>query len=119
MSQTELAKHLSGLKGAEASYPFGDEVLVFKVMGKMFALTSQDEDIPRVTLKCDPNDNDILTSQFETVTPGYHMNKRHWITVQLTGEVPDALLIDLADTSYKLVVSKLTKAQRQTLSEAR
>lgn len=117
MTQDALEKHLLSLNGAEASYPFGPGSLVFKVLGKMFALTSQDADAPRVTLKCSPDDNDILTSQFEAITPGYHMNKRHWITVQLTDEVPDDLLINLADESYRLVVRKLTKVQRRTLSE--
>ncbi|WP_040725098.1 MmcQ/YjbR family DNA-binding protein [Thiomicrorhabdus sp. Kp2] len=117
MNKDKLEKYLSTLKGSEASYPFGPEALVFKVMGKMFALVSQQEDIPRVTLKCAPADNEVLVSQFESVVPGYYMNKKHWITISLTGELSEDMLIDLANGSYKLVVSKLTKVNRGKLEQ--
>jgi predicted DNA-binding protein (MmcQ/YjbR family) len=112
MKHTKLEKYLSSKKGAEKSYPFGPEALVFKVMGKMFALVSQNEKTPRVTLKCIPADGEVLISQYESISPGYYMNKRHWITISLTGEAPDDMLIDLANNSYDLVVSKLTKADK-------
>ena len=117
MRKDKLEKILSAFKGAEGSFPFGPDALVFKVMGKMFALVSQKDELPRVTLKCDPPDCEVLVSQFECVIPGYYMNKKHWITVSLTDEMPDEMLIDLANDSYKLVVNKLTKADQYKLEQ--
>ncbi len=117
MKKGKLEKYLSGLKGSEGVYPFGPDALVFKVMGKMFALVSQKEKIPRVTLKCSPADGEMLVSQYDSVVPGYYMNKKHWITISLTGELPDEMLTDLANGSYELVVSKLTKAERNKLQQ--
>jgi len=117
MKKDKLEKYLSGLKCSEGSYPFGPEALVFKVMGKMFALVSQHEETPRVTLKCAPADGEILVSQYESIVPGYYMNKKHWITISLTGEVSKNLLIDLANGSYQLVVGKLTKAKKSELEQ--
>ncbi len=115
MTKDKLEQHLSNYQGAEGSYPFGPDALVFKVMGKMFALVSQNEELPRVTLKCAPSDGEVLVGQFESVVPGYYMNKHHWITISLTGELPEDMITDLAAKSYKLVVSKLTRAQRVEL----
>jgi len=115
MTKKQLEEYLSKFKGAEGSYPFGPDALVFKVMGKMFALVSQNEEIPRVTLKCIPSDGEVLVGQFESVVPGYYMNKKHWITISLTGELPEGMITDLASKSYELVVSKLTMANRKKL----
>ena len=117
MTKQNLEKILSKLKGSAASYPFGPEALVFKVMGKMFALVSQKEDTPRITLKCAPADAEILVSQYESIIPGYYMNKKHWITISLTDELPEEMLIDLINNSYKLVVRKLTKADKTLLEQ--
>lgn len=117
MEKNKLVNHISKLKGSEGSHPFGPEALVFKVMGKMFALVSEDETVPRVTLKCAPADGEILVSQFESVIPGYYMNKKHWITISLTGELSDEMLGDLVDDSYGLVVGKLTRAQKIELGQ--
>ena len=117
MKANRLEKYLSSLNGSEASFPFGPEALVFKVRGKMFALVSQNEEIARVTLKCPPADAEILVSQYESVIPGYYMNKKHWITIFLNGELPDSMIIDLAKGSYKLVVDKLTMAEKRKLEE--
>jgi len=117
MNKEKIEKYLADLTGSEGSYPFGPEALVFKVMGKMFALVSQEEKVARVTLKCAPVDGALLVGQFESVVPGYHMNKKHWITIALTGELPEEMLIDLAQNSYELVVSKLTKADKEKLKE--
>ena len=117
MDKREIESYLSGLKGGESSYPFGPEALVFKVMGKMYALVSQKEAPPRVTLKVDPVDGEILTSQYDSVSPGYYMNKRHWITISLTDELPPEMIKALAEKSYDLVVSKLTKKDREKLQE--
>lgn len=122
MTRKQLKKHLSGLKAAKESYPFGPDTIVFKVMGKMFALISEKAGVPIVTLKCIPFDGEILVGQFESIVPGYYMNKKHWITISLTDEISKDMLFDLTDKSYSLVVSKLTKADRlkieqQTASE--
>jgi len=117
MKKDKLEKYLSKLKGSDSSYPFGPEALVFKVMGKMFALVSQQEETPRVTLKCAPSDGEVLVGQFNSIVPGYYMNKKHWITISLTGEIPEEMLIDLANASYNLVVSKLTKASKCELEQ--
>ena len=111
----KIEKYLSSLKGSNSSKPFGPDALVFKVMDKMFALVSQKEETPRITLKCDPADGVVLVSHFESVVPGYHMNKKHWITVSLKGDVPIGMMTDLASKSYELVVSKLTKAEKKKL----
>ena len=115
MKKEKLEQLLSKFKGSESSYPFGPEALVFKVMGKMFALVSQKEEVPRATFKCAPADGEVLVSQYESVIPGYYMNKKHWITISLTGELPDEMLIDLASGSYDLVISKLNKADKGKL----
>jgi len=115
MNKNKIEKYLLKLNGSGSSYPFGPEALVFKVMGKMFALVSQKEKPPRVTLKCAPADAEVLVSEFESIIPGYYMNKKHWITISLTEEVPDEMITDLANGSYELVVSKLTKADRNKL----
>jgi predicted DNA-binding protein (MmcQ/YjbR family) len=117
MKKQTIEKILSKLKGSEGSYPFGPEALVFKVMGKMFALVSQKEDIPRITLKCAPADAEILVSQYESIIPGYYMNKKHWITISLTGELSEEMLVDLINHSYHLVVSKLTKSDKTILEQ--
>lgn len=116
MNTNQIEKMLSNFKGSESSYPFGPEALVYKVMGKMFALVSQGEEIPRVTLKCLPEDGAMLVSQFESVVPGYYMNKKHWVTISLTGELPEQMLVSLITDSYNLIVDKLTKKDQNTLS---
>ena len=117
MTTQAIEKILSDLKGAEASTPFGPDALVFKVMGKMFALVSQKEEVARITLKCPPADVEILVSQYDSITPGYYMNKKHWITISLIDEVGEEMLVDLINNSYQLVVSKLTKADRNRLEQ--
>ena len=117
MKANSLEKFLSKLNGSEGSFPFGPEALVFKVMGKMFALVSQNEKIQRVTLKCKPADGEVLVSHYESVTPGYYMNKKHWITISLNGELSKEMIADLANGSYDLVVGKLTKADKKKLEE--
>lgn len=105
MEQQVLEAHLSKFKGAEGCYPFGPEVLVFKVKGKMFALVAEHQGELKVTYKCAPADGEMLVGLFAGIIPGYHMNKRHWITVSLNSDVNDAMLCDLADKSYQLVLT--------------
>ena len=89
--------------------PFGEDVLVFKVGGKIFALASLDDVPPRVNLKCDPERALDLRDRYEEVQPGYHMNKKHWNTVDLSGAIPDAELCGMIDHSYELVAARLPK----------
>ncbi len=117
MKKGQLEKILSKFKCSEGSYPFGPDVLVFKVMGKMFALVSQNEEVPRVTLKCAPADGEVLVGQFESVVPGYYMNKKHWITITLAGDLPKEMITDLANKSYNLVVNKLSKSDKNQLEQ--
>ena len=101
--------------GSAEEYPFGDGAAVFKVAGRMFALVSLGTAPGSVSLKCDPRLAEDLRTRYAAITPGYHLNKRHWNTVELDDAVPDEELLDLIDHSYDLVVSRLTKAQRDTL----
>jgi predicted DNA-binding protein (MmcQ/YjbR family) len=96
-------------------YPFGDEVAVFKVAGRMFALVPLGPPPGSVSLKCDPDLAADLRVRYAAITPGYHLNKRHWNTVVLDGSVPDEELLDLIDHSYELVVAQLSRAQRNQL----
>ncbi len=100
---------------AQEDYPFGDDVMVIKLHGKMFALVSVESDPLRVTLKCDPDDAQILRSLFPAVTPGYYMNKEHWNTIELNGSVPERDLLRMIEDSYQLVKSKLPAKIRKTL----
>lgn len=118
MDKEKIEACLATFKGSQSSYPFGPEALVFKVMGKMFALVSQLDAPARVTLKCAPEDGEVLVGQFESIVPGYYMNKRHWITISLTNELPEKMIAELASNSYALVTSKLTKADKKRLEAA-
>ncbi|MCU7881143.1 MAG: MmcQ/YjbR family DNA-binding protein [Candidatus Thiodiazotropha sp. (ex Lucinoma aequizonata)] len=117
MNKLELEEHLSKSKASESGYPFGSYALVFKVVNKMFAIVSQKEKPARVTLKCRPVDAEVLVAQYKSIIPGYYMNKKHWITISLTDEPPNHMLIDLPNKSYKLVVSKLTKREKEQLQQ--
>jgi predicted DNA-binding protein (MmcQ/YjbR family) len=101
--------------GAAEDYPFGDDVAVFKVAGKMFALVSLGPPPGSVSLKCDPDLAADLRARYTGISAGYHLNKRHWNTVALDGSVPDEDLADLIDHSYDLVVARLTRAERDRL----
>jgi predicted DNA-binding protein (MmcQ/YjbR family) len=100
---------------AEETTPFGPDVLVYKVAGKMFALAVPDDFPSRINLKCDPERAVELREEHAAIIPGYHMNKRHWNTVTLDGSLPSSLVRDLIDHSYDLVVAGLPKAERAKL----
>ena len=91
------------------STPFGEDTLVFKVGGKIFALASLDDVPPRVNLKCDPERALDLRDRYEEVQPGYHMNKKHWNTVVLSGRIPAAEIRQMIDHSYEQVSARLRK----------
>src|SRR5438552_717595 len=108
---------LTKLKATEGT-PFGETVLVFKVAGKMFALMSLDEVPTTVNLKCDPDLALELRDRYKQVRPGYHMNKKHWNTVEIEGGIPETELRKMIDHSYDLVVQSLPRASRSTISHA-
>ncbi len=103
--------------GVTEGFPFGEGVLVFKVLGKMFALTNLDADAFEVNLKCEPDQAIEWRARHPEVQPGYHMSKKHWNTVDFDGDLPETLLREMVDRSYALVVQGLRKADRQRLAE--
>lgn len=102
-------------KGVTEEFPFDKNTLVFKVMGKIFALTDL-ESFESINLKVDPEEGAALRDQYEFVQDAYHMNKKHWITVNMKGSVPEGLLKGWIDCSYDLVVHNLTKSEKLTLN---
>lgn len=103
--------------GVEETMPFGPDTLVFKVMGKAFALTGLEATDFRVNLKCDPARALQLREDHPQIIPGWHMNKKHWNTVYFEDGLDDAFLKELIDHSYDLVVSGLSKAVQQELKD--
>jgi len=101
-----------GFPGAVEDFPFGDEVSVFKVGGKMFAASHLDSEPLQVSVKCDPEIALRLRADHPAVAPGYHLNKRHWNTVTIDGSLPDQMLSEMVTDSYDLVVASLPKARR-------
>jgi len=115
MHVEELRSYCLNKKGVTEEFPFDEETLVFKVMGKMFALSGLEHIPPKVNLKCDPERSDILREEYDgLIYGGYHMNKRLWNTLEYT-QLPVPLVLDLIDHSYDLVVAKLPKKLRDQL----
>lgn len=106
---------LAGVGRTEES-PFGPDSLVFKIMGKMFALVAWEAVPLRITLKCDPEVALELRDRYAAVTPGYYMNKQHWNTITLDGSIPEDEIRTMIDASYALVVKGLPKAVREALA---
>jgi predicted DNA-binding protein (MmcQ/YjbR family) len=111
----ELRQHCLSLSGAQETFPFGPENSVFKVAGKIFALSRLAESPLRVSLKCEPGLAAQLRKAHEAVLPGYHLNKRHWNTVVIDGSLSDQTIGDMVEDSYDLVVSQLTRARQRAL----
>jgi predicted DNA-binding protein (MmcQ/YjbR family) len=119
-SRRDEAFAACGVKpGAVEDYPFGDGAAVFKVAGKMFALISLGPEPGSVSLKCEPEFAVDLRRRYPAITAGYHLNKKHWNTIELNGTVPDEELLDLIDHSYDRVLASLTRAQRSELPPSR
>jgi len=112
MDQHELKAACLALPGAVEEFPFGDEVSVFKVGGKMFALSLLDGAPLEISVKCDPDLAVQLRAGYPAIAPGYHLNKRHWNTVTVDGSLPDQMVTDLVSDSYDLVVAALPRARR-------
>lgn len=116
MNIEELREYCLSEKAAVECFPFDDVTLVFKVGGKMFALTNLDGDLS-VNLKCDPEKAIELREKYTAVKPGYHMNKRLWNTVEIDGSISDALIKSWIDDSYKLIYDGLTKKQKEEIQQ--
>ncbi len=119
MKLEELKTYLLGKTGASIDYPFGDDVSVLKVKNKMFALVGQREwkgkSTMMLNLKIDPDESFMLRDLYPSITTGYHMSKKHWISVYFDGSVPEDEVERLIDNSYTLVVNNLPKLQRLSL----
>jgi len=116
MNIEELRDYCIQKKGVTESFPFDDKVLVFRVMNKMFALVNV-EISDSVNLKCDPEKTIELREEFMGIIEGYHMSKKHWNTVLIESDVNRLLLLELIDHSYNLIVSKLTKKEKEALAQ--
>jgi predicted DNA-binding protein (MmcQ/YjbR family) len=109
MTHKEIEEYLLSFPNTWLDFPFGEETSVYKVghketgEGKMFAIIANDSKPLRVSLKCDPQLAEVLREKYETVVPGYHLNKKHWNTIIFTGQLPDDEIKDLANHSYQLV----------------
>ena len=100
---------------AVEDFPFGPDMYVYKIRGRMFALLVENVDVARMNVKCDPDEALFLRDTFAAVIPGYHMNKTHWNTVILDGSIPRGEIERMVDRSYGLVVRRLKKAERTAL----
>lgn len=118
MSLEALEQACLSKNGVSKEFPFGDVAMVFKVMNKMFALVAWKETPLQISLKCLPEDAVGYRDIYECVREGYHLNKKHWITVTLDGSMSDDVLSGLIDESYNLVVSKLSKKEKVELLQS-
>lgn len=117
MNVEEFRDYCIAKRGVTESFPFDESTLVFKVMGKMFALCSLERLPAQANLKCDPERTIYLREEYEgLIIPGYHMSKIHWNTVMLEDRIPRTLLLELIEHSYELVVSKFTKKLKAALA---
>jgi len=114
MNIEEIREYCLSKKGTTEEFPFDDVTLVFKVANKMYALTNLDGDLS-LNLKCNPEKAIELREEHEAIKPGWHMNKKHWNTIVMDGSLQPELIKELIDHSYDLVVSKLTKQQKENL----
>ncbi|MEA1873424.1 MAG: MmcQ/YjbR family DNA-binding protein [Bacteroidota bacterium] len=101
--------------GVTEGFPFDETTLVFKLMGKIFALTDTEDDFA-IALKCDPEQAVELREIYPAIIPGYHMNKTHWNTITVDGSMSDQLLIELTNHSYELIKAGLTKKLKAELT---
>ena len=118
MTLDALRDYCLAKPGATEDMPFGPDVLVFRVRGKMFALTNLESIPPSVNLKCDPERAVELRERHPEIRPGYHVNKRHWNTIDLGGRLSNPVVHELIDHSYALVVAGLPRTERDALASA-
>ena len=103
MTGAELRDWCLTMPGAEETFPFGEAVSVFKTRGKIFALSALEREPLTVSVKCEPDLGERLRASYTAIVPGYHLNKRHWITITVNADVADAVVRDLVEDSYDLV----------------
>jgi predicted DNA-binding protein (MmcQ/YjbR family) len=115
MNARELRDWCLAHEGAFEDFPFTAEHSVFKVRGKMFAISALEREPLEVSVKCEPELAVELRNSYAAIRPGYHLNKRHWNTITLDGSLPDQLVRDLIEDSYDLVVSALPKRAQKEL----
>ncbi len=104
MDHKEVEEYILSMPNSRLDYPFGDDVAVYKVGDKMFALIHEGKKPIRLSLKCDPLLSESLRERYEEVQPGYHLNKKHWITIVMTGQLGWDDVKDLVKLSYGLVL---------------
>jgi predicted DNA-binding protein (MmcQ/YjbR family) len=112
-----LRRKCLSMPGAVEEFPFGEGVSVFKVAGKMFALSRLAGEPLQVSLKCEPELSEQLRLTYPAIRPGYHLNKRHWNTVTIDGTLDDRMVLDMVEDSYDLVVDGLPAAAREALPD--
>jgi predicted DNA-binding protein (MmcQ/YjbR family) len=116
MTAARLRRACLALAGAEETFPFGPRNSVFKVAGKMFAISPLESEPPlRISLKCEPELAEGLRAAHAAIIPGYHLNKRHWNTVMVDGSLPDEMVEQMIEDSYDLIVAKLPKSKQREL----
>lgn len=116
MKQKELEDIILAKPGTRLDYPFNETAATYKVHEKMFALIAEGTEPLNISLKCDPQLSEVLREKYESVLPGYHLNKKHWITVVLSGQLGDDEVYDLINHSYDLVVKSLPKNVQEKLT---
>ena len=116
MKLESFQKYCISKPGVTEEMPFDNETLVYKVIGKMFALANTIGDLS-ITLKCDPDKAIELRASYPSVQPGYHMSKQHWNTIYIDGSIDDKDIYEWIDHSYKLIVEKLSRKEKEQLSE--
>lgn len=119
MRAADLRAHCLAQPETVEEFPFGPEHSVFKVAGKMFALSALGREPLEINLKCEPELAEQFRDSYEAIRPGYHMNKRHWNTITVGADVPDRLLRDMIEDSYDLVIEGLPKGKRERLRALR
>ncbi len=115
MNVEQLREYCLNKKGVTADFPFDEDTLVFKVMNKIFLLVSLEKIPLQINIKCEPEKTIDLRERYESVIPGYHMNKNHWNTVIIDGSIPSKKILEWIDKSYDLIVSGLKKSDREKL----
>jgi predicted DNA-binding protein (MmcQ/YjbR family) len=115
MHPSALRAYCLGFPGAVETFPFSPGMSVFKVEGKVFALTQLTRSPLEISLKCEPLLAEQLRKAHPAVRPGYHLNKRHWNTVTIDGSMPEQMVKDMIEDSYDLVVSQLSTSRRRAL----
>ena len=116
MTPAALRRYCLSFTGAVEEFPFSPGTSVFKVEGKIFAITALDSQPLTVSVKCEPALAEQLRAEHPAIAPGYHLDKRHWNTVTLDGSLPDAMVREVVEDSYDLIVAKLPKAKRAALN---